>query len=177
MFESGEKYAQIKHHLQAAQSSSKWICHGRKHYYELGTNILARSHGLKFKCLNDGFVYYTAFHFTRHSFMDWSHVDYLWITVMFYQLFGLSFWRHPFTAEHPLVSKWCNATFLQIWWRNKLIYILDSLRVSTFSEIFSILGELSLILKCENCTNLCSYLVQHAVREIPACPSPTRDLR
>ncbi len=32
----------------------------------------------------------------------------------FYQLFGLSFWRHPFTAEDPLVSKWCNATFLQI---------------------------------------------------------------
>ncbi len=23
----------------------------------------------------------------------------------FYQLFGLSFWRHPFTAEDPLVSK------------------------------------------------------------------------
>ncbi len=32
----------------------------------------------------------------------------------FYQLFGLSFWRHPFTAEDPLVSKWCNAEFLQI---------------------------------------------------------------
>ncbi len=25
-----------------------------------------------------------------------------------------SFWRHPFTAEDPLVSKWCNAKFLQI---------------------------------------------------------------
>ncbi len=30
------------------------------------------------------------------------------------QLFGLSFWRHPFTAEDPLVSKWCKDTFLQI---------------------------------------------------------------
>ncbi len=29
----------------------------------------------------------------------------------FYQLFGLSFWRHPFTAEHPLLRHWCNATF------------------------------------------------------------------
>ncbi len=37
---------------------------------------------------------------------NWNQVYYLWITVMFYQLFGLSFWRHPFTAEHPLVSKW-----------------------------------------------------------------------
>ncbi len=25
-----------------------------------------------------------------------------------------SFWRHPFTAEDPLVSKWYNAKFLQI---------------------------------------------------------------
>ncbi len=42
----------------------------------------------------------------------WTGV--VWIIVMFYQLFGLSIWRHPFTAEHPLVSKWCNVTFLQI---------------------------------------------------------------
>ncbi len=44
-----------------------------------------------------------------------------------YQLFGISFWRHPFTAEDPLVSKWCTATFLP----KQLIYILDG-RVSTF---------------------------------------------
>ncbi len=28
-------------------------------------------------------------------------------------MFRLSFWRHPFTAEDPLVSKWCNAKLLQ----------------------------------------------------------------
>ncbi len=65
----------------------------------------------------------------------WTGV--VWITCgllwCFYQLFGLSFWRHPFTAEHPLLRQWWNATFLQIWWRNKLIYILDGLRMSTFS--------------------------------------------
>ncbi len=65
----------------------------------------------------------------------WTGV--VWITCgllwCFYQLFGLSFWRHPFTAEDPLVSRWCNATFYQIWWRNKFIYILDGLRVITFS--------------------------------------------
>ncbi len=42
----------------------------------------------------------------------------VWITCgllwCFNQLFGLSFWRHPFTAEHPLVSKWCNAEFLHL---------------------------------------------------------------
>ncbi len=40
--------------------------------------------------------------------------DNLCIIVMFYQLFGLSFWWHPFTAEHPLVSKRFNAKFLQV---------------------------------------------------------------
>ncbi len=57
----------------------------------------------------------------------------------FYQLFGLSFWRHPFTAEDPLVNKWRNAKFFKIW-RNKLIYISDGLRVSIFSAV----GELFL---------------------------------
>ncbi len=71
----------------------------------------------------------------------WTGV--VWITCgllwCFYQLFGLSFWRHPFTAEHPLVSKWFNATFLQIWWRNAVIYISDGLRMSSFSK-FSFFG-------------------------------------
>ncbi len=35
-------------------------------------------------------------------------------------------------GTHSL-SKWCDAKFLQIWWRNKLIYILDGLVVRTFS--------------------------------------------
>ncbi len=68
----------------------------------------------------------------------WTGV--VWITCgllwCFYQLFGLSFWRHPFTAEHPLLRHWCRDTFLQIWWRNKLIYISDDLRVRTFSACF-----------------------------------------
>ncbi len=75
--------------------------------------------------------------FTSHDVNWWTGV--VWVTCgllwCFYQLFGLSFWRHPFTAEHPLVtSKWCNAIFLQIWWRNNLIYILDGLRMSTSSS-------------------------------------------
>ncbi len=58
---------------------------------------------------------------------------------VFNQLFGLSFWRHPFTAEHTLVSKWCNNTFLEIWWR---IYILDGMSVSNFT----FLGEIYLFI-------------------------------
>ncbi len=62
----------------------------------------ARSNGLKLNCLNDGFVSYklAAFHFTRHELMDWSHVDCLWITV----IFELSIWRHPFTADDQWVN-------------------------------------------------------------------------
>ncbi len=75
------------------------------------THILAINNTLKLKFLNDGFGYY------KHTFIDgleWcglhNSMDLLWC---FYQLFGLSFWRHPFTAEDPLVSKWCDAKFLQ----------------------------------------------------------------
>ncbi len=38
-----------------------------------------------------------------------------WLLWCIYQLYGLSFRRHPFTAEDPLVSKWCNAKYLQIY--------------------------------------------------------------
>ncbi len=58
--------------------------------------------------------------------MDWSGVDYCDV------LIRLSFWRHPFTAEHPLRRHWCSATLF--WLRNKLIYILYDLKVSTFLE-------------------------------------------
>ncbi len=46
--------------------------------------------------------------------INWSD-GVMWITYglvwCFYQLVRLSFWRHPFTAEDPLVSKWCNSNF------------------------------------------------------------------
>ncbi len=46
---------------------------------------------------------HTVFLFIRHKLMDWSQVNYMWIIVMFYQLFGLSFWRHPFTAGEQVI--------------------------------------------------------------------------
>ncbi len=65
-----------------------------------------------------------------------SEWDYWWLWCL-YQLFGLSFRRHPFTAEDPLMSKRCNAIFLQIW-RNKLIF--DGLRMHTFFTKFGVFG-------------------------------------
>ncbi len=72
--------------------------------------------------------------------VEWITFDLLWC---FYQLFGLSFWRHPFTAEDPLVSKWWNAKFLQIFYdeEKKLIYTMDGLMVSRSSGKFRFLGE------------------------------------
>ncbi len=85
----------------------------------------------------------TLFHWRKRYYGLWTRISVknilflVWITCgllrCFYQLFGLSFWRHPFTAEHPLMRHWCSDTFLQTWWRNKLILILDDLSLSTSS--------------------------------------------
>ncbi len=89
----------------------------------------------------------------------------------FYQLFGLSFWRHPFTAEDPLVSNWCNATFLQIWWRNKLIYIFDGLRTSKFSAYVQFWVNYS-------SNKLDSYLIRENTRSVnrPTPPEVTAEI-
>ncbi len=62
--------------------------------------------------------------------MDWSDVDYCDVFISCFDLF----WRHPFTAEDPLVSNWCNATFLQNCLDEETNYILDGLIVSKFSS-------------------------------------------
>ncbi len=53
--------------------------------------------------------YFLFIYFTSKYIHWWTGV--VWIIN---QLFGLSFWRHPSTADHPLVSKCCNPKFLQI---------------------------------------------------------------
>ncbi len=95
---------------------------------------LEKIHGL--------FLIDTAF-FPSEDVNWWTGI--VWITCellwCFWQLFGLWFWRHPFTAEDPLVSKWCNAKVFQISDEEKLIYILDGLSVSKFSTYYNFLGK------------------------------------
>ncbi len=58
-------------------------------------------------------LFLTNMHLVTSQDIKWS-TGVVWITceyIVFYQLFGLSFWRHPFTVEDPLVSKWGNAKF------------------------------------------------------------------
>ncbi len=110
------------------ETTGDWLFHWRKHYYGLWTLILVKN------VLMD--LFFTSTQLLSSPDVNWW-TGVVWITCgllwCFYQLFGLSFWRHPFTAEHPLLRQWCSDTFLQIWWRNKLIYILNGLRVRTFS--------------------------------------------
>ncbi len=126
--ESEEKYAQIKLCLQAKtdfdvrrrqEKTLQW----RKHYYGLWSCILPRG---KLKTFKDLFLTKMQ----RFTINWWTGV--VWIIVMFLSAVGLSFWRHPFTADDPLVRYWYNAKFIQIWWRKKHIYTFDGLRGSTF---------------------------------------------
>ncbi len=57
--------------------------------------------------------------------MDWNHVDLLWIIVMFLSVL----WTFILTAPIHcigLLSKWCDAKFLQIYTDED--YVLDGLR-------------------------------------------------
>ncbi len=63
--------------------------------------------------------------------MDWSGVDY----VMFLSAVWTLILTAPIHYRASIGEQGRNATFLQIWWRNKL-YILDGLRVSSFQQIF-----------------------------------------
>jgi len=74
------------------------------------------------KHLNDGFLQ------TLHDRLE--RCGLLWC---FYQLFELSFWRHPFTAEDPLHVM---LNFFKSDPMKKKLYILDGLRVRTLSAHF-----------------------------------------
>ncbi len=60
--------------------------------------------------------------FWRHPFTAEHPLTHSDGTHSLQSIHWLSFWRHPFTAEHPLWRHWCRDTFLQTWWRNKLDY-------------------------------------------------------
>ncbi len=56
-----------------------------------------------------------------------------WLLWRFFQLFGLWFWRHPFTGETVME---CYISPNRFPWRNNLIYISGGLRARTFSAKF-----------------------------------------
>ncbi len=71
--------------------------------------------------------------------MDWSGVDYCDVFIR------LSFWRHPFTAEHPLLRHWCRDAFLM----KKQTH--PDLRWTEDEQIFSVFGwAVSLSTRCRD---------------------------
>ncbi len=66
--------------------------------------------------------------------MDWSHVDYLWVIVMFLSAVLSSHSDGTHSLQVTIGEQMLNFTLF--WWRNKLTYILDGLRARTFSANF-----------------------------------------
>ncbi len=114
----------------------------RKQYYGLWTRIFDLK--LKTSWICDGFVSYKQQLLSSPDVNWWTGV--VWITCgllwCFYQLFGLSFWRHPFTAEDHW---WASDAMLHFSKSNEETthLRLDCLRVSSTFSYFH-LGELFL---------------------------------
>ncbi len=100
--EPGEKYAQIKPRLQVKTVQNSYMLHTTNifslFYYWSWTCILAI-------CWRMDLFLKKPISFSQDinwwTGVEWFTCELLWC---FYQLFGLSFWRHPFTAEDPLVK-------------------------------------------------------------------------
>ncbi len=93
------------------------VFHWRKRYNRLWTgkyqHFGQKWRLSKLKCFNNGFVSYRHMFLLHKTLIDGLElcgllVDYCDVFISCFDLF----WRHPFTAEDPLLSKWCNATFL-----------------------------------------------------------------
>ncbi len=124
-----------------------------KHYYRLSTHLLVERSSLKLKHLNDGFVSYkhASFHFC-YAVLLVNYCD-----VFISCLDSHSDGTHSLQIEDILVNKWFNARFLQIWWRNKFIYFLDGMIVSTFSANFNFWLNYSFKEHLNNIKNLCHF--------------------
>ncbi len=90
-----------------------------------------RMNGLKLKHLNDGFVSYKhwAFHFTRCSLMDRSHVGYLSIIVMFLS----AVWTLILTA--PIHCRWFVGEQVMYFQQKKVLFLNHSSKNSCFGRI------------------------------------------
>ncbi len=75
------------------ETTADALFHRRKRYYRLWTHILDRSNGLMLKT-----SWWICFRFCLLQMLT-DGLEWCGLLWCFYQL---SFWRHPFTAEHPL---------------------------------------------------------------------------
>ncbi len=101
--------------ILVCEDNRGWTFSIEEVYYGLWPCSLSRRNCLKLKHLNN--VSLTNTQLLLLGLLMWC----------FYQLFELSFWRHPFTAEDPVLSKWSwhnfykfvpmkKQTHLHLWW-------------------------------------------------------------
>ncbi len=104
--ESGENYAQIKHHLSVTtvQNTCKQIYRWILMWEEKTGRSVIRYY--VFLILPEAIYFYFLSSKFRFSFQNTLIAGLSWITWgllwCFYQLFRLSFWRHPFTAVNSM---------------------------------------------------------------------------
>ncbi len=84
------------------------------------------------------FLQTCRFSLRKTLLMDWSGVDYLWIIVMFLSAVWTLILTAPIHCRGSIVEQVmeCYISPNLFWWKNKLLYILDGLRRSTFSANF-----------------------------------------
>ncbi len=125
--ESGEKYLQLKHRLQAktVENSSeqisglifmlkdnrRWTCLLDKALLWINSSYFIQKQRFEVKTYR-WICFLQTYVFTSQD-VNWCP-GVLWITCGLLwcsnKLFGLSIWRHPLIADNALVRKWCNAT-------------------------------------------------------------------
>ncbi len=89
---------------------------------------------LKLKLLNDGFVSCKrSFSFNK---MDWSYLNFLWIIVMFL-ISCLDIMTAPIHFRWYISEQVCYISPNLFWWRNKIIYISDGLKLSKLWASFN----------------------------------------
>ncbi len=96
----------------------------------------------------------------------WITCELLWF---FYQLFEL--WRHPFTAEDPLVSKWHNAKFLQICSEKELTCISAGLSILGCTILLkAILPQTcNIVTKLYGSLQICFFVLYLALERLRHC--------
>ncbi len=123
--ESGEKYAQIKHYLLSKAVLNNYVvgiwCETRDelggriimdygdnlsagHSVQDGLNVLMMDLLVMISLLYVMMMYLIQLHrISLHKTLT-DGLEYCGLLWCFYQLFGLSFWRHPFTAEDVMLN-------------------------------------------------------------------------
>ncbi len=106
-----------KFNIKMFLTSNQWFQLMSRLYVILLSPVKMSSHLKKYAWIKLHFQAKTVQN--SYNQISYSHIlsrnDHLFgLLWCFNELFGLAFWRHPFTADDLLVSKWCNAKFLQI---------------------------------------------------------------